>query len=849
MESTPNKNSTSPGKSQAVATLIRRIEADSKAGIPIDSAAILKAHPQLATLLKPELEKLQSASRVSGQASPATTTFVSQEPSAATKPAFQVAGYSIINELGRGGQAIVYLATQMSTGRKRAIKVLREGQFADLQAVTRFEREIATLAALNHPNIVPIIDTGQTADGHRFLVMDFIAGATLDEFMKDRRGGDANDPSKLLKLFLKICACINVAHRSGIFHRDLKPSNILIDERGEPHVLDFGLARTTLDRFVRGQSSQISVTGEFLGSLPWCSPEQAEGDPDRIDIRTDVYSLGVILYQILTGGQFPYEVVGNIRDVLNNILTVQPTPPTKVLAAARARQSHARRAPLPHSPIVNEAIERIVLKALAKKPAERYQTAGELGRDISNYLFGRPTARLPDLPPPPSRRPIWQYGAALCLVAAIGVAILLVVRHSHRPTLAASPVQAPAGTVAAATALPSASVLVPPPQTPQLAPPNPPGANSPGISVLNGAAHLEGADLVLTSRNQNACCFFLGDLTWSNYQLTFKAIANSDDGYSVWFHWTAPATFTAFSPCNPQIPDLFLRQGAQFDRVQTRRQRIEPDRWHDIRLLVRGAEYECYVDGEQWFQGRDDRFTHGRIALSTRNPATRFRDIRVTASDGSVLFSGPPDLASLPPNQRDSATDASPPALKIIDLLKLVDPSKNTVAGVWNLKNSALSTAQGAKAQIEFPYTPTSQYDYRIQLERSVGDAPITLIGVGGGHEFSWVIGGPRTALSGLAKVDGKDFDDAQNPTTTRTRGLLPNGHSHLLVLAVRNQLVRAFVDGTQHCIFKTDFKNLTIDPALQQPGKTTLGLCINGDAVAIQSADVLEIPESNTPQ
>jgi hypothetical protein len=129
-----------------------------------------------------------------------------------------------------------------------------------------------------------------------------------------------------------------------------------------------------------------------------------------------------------------------------------------------------------------------------------------------------------------------------------------------------------------------------------------------------------------------------------------------------------------------------------------------------------------------------------------------------------------------------------------------------------------------------------------------VGDAPISLIGVGGGHEFCWVIGGPRSVLSGLARIDGKDFDDAQNPTTSRTRGLLPNGRSHLLVLAVRNQLVRAFVDGTQHCIYKTDFKNLTIDPALQQPGKTTLGLCINGDAVAIQSADVLEIPESKTP-
>jgi serine/threonine protein kinase len=204
--------------------------------------------------------------------------------------------------------------------------------------------------------------------------------------VKERQKKHEQDPSRLLRLFLRICAAVSAAHLRGVVHRDLKPSNILIDDRGEPHILDFGLARTALDTIAQNGNAPISITGEFLGSLPWSSPEQAEGDPDKIDIRTDVYSLGVILYQMITGGHFPYQVVGNIRDVLNNILTAEPTPPSKLMLASKDRRTVS-----PRLPLVNEAIEKIVLKALAKKREKRYQSAGELGREIANYLSGLPT--------------------------------------------------------------------------------------------------------------------------------------------------------------------------------------------------------------------------------------------------------------------------------------------------------------------------------------------------------------------------------------------------------------------------------------------------------------------------
>jgi formylglycine-generating enzyme required for sulfatase activity len=135
----------------------------------------------------------------------------------------------------------------------------------------------------------------------------------------------------------------------------------------------------------------MTLSGQFLGSLPWASPEQAQGNLDKIDTRTDVYSLGVILYQLLTGGQFPYEVAGTMRDVLNNIVTADPTPPSRVLAARQAKEQRLRRVRRSAPSAVNEVIEAIVLKALSKRRDDRYQTAGELAREVESYLAGQPT--------------------------------------------------------------------------------------------------------------------------------------------------------------------------------------------------------------------------------------------------------------------------------------------------------------------------------------------------------------------------------------------------------------------------------------------------------------------------
>ncbi len=319
--------------------------------------------------------------------------------SARVIPLIAIAGYQVLREISRGGQAVVCEAIQQSTGRKVAIKIMREGPLASPRERARFDREVQVLAALNHPNIVRVVDRGATADGSFFLVMDYVGGPPLDEWLLQYYrahpdGPPPSDPSELLRVFLKICDAVSAAHLRGIVHRDLKPPNIRMDENGEPIILDFGLARTAFTAMTDEQTPQmVSITGQFMGSLPWASPEQAEGIPEKIDIRSDVYSLGVILYQMLTG-RFPYQVAGTMRDILNNIITATPPPPSQTMAAKEAREVR-RRLKLGRKPraVLNPVIDAIVLKSLAKRREDRYQSAGEL-RGIWETIFRAGRSRL-----------------------------------------------------------------------------------------------------------------------------------------------------------------------------------------------------------------------------------------------------------------------------------------------------------------------------------------------------------------------------------------------------------------------------------------------------------------------
>lgn len=330
-------------------------------------------------------------------------------------------GYQILREISRGGQGVVYQALSKSTKRKVAIKVLREGPFVGVRDRIRFEREIEVLSQLNHPNIVAVQDSG-VAGGLHYFVMDYISGHTLDAYVRDAD----RTIEDTLTLFHKICDAVNAAHMRGIVHRDLKPANIRVDASGEPHILDFGLAKGAGTDIIEGENMQVmTMTGDFLGSLPWSSPEQAERAPDKIDVRTDVYSLGVVLYQLLTG-RFPYEVLGNFREALDRILHEVPKRPSTVKRG------------------INDEVETIVLKCLSKERDRRYQNAGELARDIRHYLAGEPIEAKRDSQVYAIRKVLQRHKAAtvaalvsLAAIIAGGIVAVYFWRDAeHQKTLA-----------------------------------------------------------------------------------------------------------------------------------------------------------------------------------------------------------------------------------------------------------------------------------------------------------------------------------------------------------------------------------------------------------------------------
>lgn len=297
-----------------------------------------------------------------------------------------VPGFAILKEVHRGGQGVVYQALQKSTKRKVAIKILLEGPYASKAAKRRFEREIELVASLRHPNIVPVYDSGVTPDGRSYCVMDYVSGKRLDHYLRD------NKPAmpQALSLFATICETVNYAHQKGVIHRDLKPSNILVESDGTPKVLDFGLAK----QMAGATDPILSMTGQIIGTLPYLSPEQARGSQEGVDIRTDVYSLGVILYEMITG-RYPYPVTGELPDIVRHITETDPSPPSKVWQAESGIQAAAGgpRATLKGCPVGGD-VETIVLKTLSKQPERRYQSALELARDVRHYLAGEPiTAR------------------------------------------------------------------------------------------------------------------------------------------------------------------------------------------------------------------------------------------------------------------------------------------------------------------------------------------------------------------------------------------------------------------------------------------------------------------------
>jgi serine/threonine protein kinase/tetratricopeptide (TPR) repeat protein len=282
-------------------------------------------------------------------------------------------GYEIVRELDRGAQGVVYLGRQLRTKRIVALKMILQSAFATERQRLRFEREVELVASMNHPGIVTVFDSGVSPDGRLFTAMEYIDGVPLNLFRKSDASGTTHalDLEERVQLFLKVCDAVASAHQRGIIHRDLKPLNILVDASASPHVLDFGLAKMVGPEAMNETAMLATAAGEFMGTFAYASPEQVRGDPDLVDTRTDVYALGVILYEILLDSR-PYTLGGNILDMIKGIMESKPIPPRSI------------------DPEFNADLETILLMTLAKEPDRRYQSVRDLADDLHRWLANEP---------------------------------------------------------------------------------------------------------------------------------------------------------------------------------------------------------------------------------------------------------------------------------------------------------------------------------------------------------------------------------------------------------------------------------------------------------------------------
>lgn len=367
-------------RSEEIERIVEKVAATRKAGLEVDYAAIEREHaaqPDLTNDLG-ELQRIETARQQAEAQDPTGDTGKSANDALDDDLQFlrhALKGYDVLGRLHGGGQGVVYRAIQESTHRMVAIKLLLDGPLATERQRYRFAREVALVSRLRHPNIVTIYDSGLVR-GRQFFVMEYVDGLPIDDYAL-LHGFSIDD---VVRMFRLVCQAVSAAHQRGIIHRDLKPGNILVSPDGQPHILDFGLAKDLMS-FEEGEAgAAVSAMGMVVGTLPYLNPEQAEGRHDEVDVRSDVYSLAVVLFELITG-QFPYRTDEDRKTVLANIVSCEPKTLRKALAEHDSIANARTKA-------IGEDLERVVAKALAKDKTDRYQAVAAFDDDLGRYLAG-----------------------------------------------------------------------------------------------------------------------------------------------------------------------------------------------------------------------------------------------------------------------------------------------------------------------------------------------------------------------------------------------------------------------------------------------------------------------------
>jgi tetratricopeptide (TPR) repeat protein/predicted Ser/Thr protein kinase len=358
---------------------------------PAERQAFIEKETSGDELIKSEVETLLEAHDEAGNfiAAPAVAVanfFENEQKSSIVGK--QIGAYKILEELGRGGMGAVYLAERADAEfeKKVAVKLIKRGLDTD-EIVNRFRNERQILANLEHPNIARLLDGGATDDGLPFIVMEYVEGLPLTRFCDEK----SLDLDARLKLFLEVCSAIQYAHRNLVVHRDLKPSNILVSEEETPKLLDFGIAKllTPTAVFETGRTA----TNFNVMTPEYASPEQVQGLP--VTTATDVYSLGVVLYEILTGKR-PYSFENqSLENIIHTVCHSEPVRPSSVLSPKSKVRSPDAEESTPKSKIQNPKslkgdLDNIVLMAMRKEPERRYSSVEQFAEDIRRFQNGLP---------------------------------------------------------------------------------------------------------------------------------------------------------------------------------------------------------------------------------------------------------------------------------------------------------------------------------------------------------------------------------------------------------------------------------------------------------------------------
>ncbi len=344
-------------------------------------------------------------------------------------PGTMIGRYKLLELIGEGGMGLVYLAEQQEPIRRRAaLKIVKLGMDTK-QVIARFEAEKQMLALLDHPNIARVYDAGTTEAGRPYFVMEYVKGQSITEYCDQHKTGIEDR----LKLFRQVCEGVQYAHQKGIIHRDIKPSNILVTVEGDravPKIIDFGIAKAVTQQFTEG--TLFTQQGQLLGTPEYMSPEQTDLATQDIDTRSDIYSLGVVLYQLLAGmlpfGRESFEK-GGFAEIQRVIQEVDPPNPSTALSMlgeeAKKIAEKRKTQVVPLTRRLHRELEWIPLKAMRKERVRRYRSASELADDIQNYLNGNPLIAGPETAIYRVKKFVRRHAGSVATVILVSAAIIL----------------------------------------------------------------------------------------------------------------------------------------------------------------------------------------------------------------------------------------------------------------------------------------------------------------------------------------------------------------------------------------------------------------------------------------